>query len=282
MPTVQEILKQSGFTDEEIAGLQPKAITAFSGVLTTAEQERQQAEAARRANADLYDNQIAPSLVQWEEEKTRITQDNARIAAENAYHRTRDRQLRAAGIIPDDAPSFQPGRDGQGRYVAGGGGTPGSPTFVPPSGGDDIDTKLGNGLSNVAWALQTHQQLTGNYLPDSFDKLATEATVARMPFRDYVSRKYNYEGLRQEAQRKAQEKHDADLVAKTKADTNREWAEKTGSNPDVRRPEDSRWGSTTRAQKAGLIPDPLSLNEEQRRMATRAMIRKDISEQASE
>ena len=44
MPTVNEILKQSGLNDEQIAALDAKAITAFTGVLTTAEQERKTAQ----------------------------------------------------------------------------------------------------------------------------------------------------------------------------------------------------------------------------------------------
>ena len=46
MPTVQEVLKQSGLTDEQITALDAKAISAFTGVLTTAEQERQAAQQA--------------------------------------------------------------------------------------------------------------------------------------------------------------------------------------------------------------------------------------------
>ena len=53
MPTVNEILKQSGLTDEQIAALDAKAITAFTGVLTTAEQERKTAgEAAAKAEQE--------------------------------------------------------------------------------------------------------------------------------------------------------------------------------------------------------------------------------------
>ena len=37
MPTVAEILKQSGFSDDDIAKFDAKAITAYTGVLTTAD-----------------------------------------------------------------------------------------------------------------------------------------------------------------------------------------------------------------------------------------------------
>jgi len=53
MPTVHEILKQSGLNDEQIAALDAKAIAAFTGVLSTAEQERQTAQqAAQKAEEE--------------------------------------------------------------------------------------------------------------------------------------------------------------------------------------------------------------------------------------
>jgi hypothetical protein len=272
MPTVQQILKDSGFTDEEIAGLQPKAITAFSSVLS-------QAEAERQANARFYDESIVPSLTSWEEEKTRYDANNARIAAENAYYKA---QAEAAGLVFTDPPGHQ-GRDPQGRYVAGGGGTPGSPTFVGGNGNggvdmNAIDQRLGTGISNASWAMMEYQRLNpGQFLPDSFDKLAQEATVARLPFRDFVERKYQFAEKRAEAEKKRQEDHDNAIRRETEQRVAREYSERTGSNPDVRRPQDSRFADIQRARAANTIPDPLSLNEEQRRMATRQMIREDIS-----
>jgi hypothetical protein len=264
MPTVQQILKDSGFTDEQITALEPKAITAFSSVLS-------QAEAERRANADFYDQQIVPSLTAWDEEANRLR-------SEAAYYRAQNEAARAGGFIPQDAPGFGQSRDGQGRYVANGGGTPGSPTYVPPST-VDIDAKLGQGLSNVAWAMQTHQQLTGQMLPDSFDKLAAEASASRLPFRDYVARKYDYAGKQEAMEKKRQEEHDNQIRKEAEAARDKVWAERTGSNPDVRAGQASRFGDLSRARANNLIPDPLSMNETERRVATRQQIRNDMVEQ---
>jgi hypothetical protein len=163
-----------------------------------------------------------------------------------------------------------------------------------------IDQRLGTGISNVGWAMQEYQRLSGGqFLPDSFDKLSEEATNARLPFRDYVSRKYDFAGKQAEIQRKAQEEHDAKVrqeaaapfeaklkeaeVARQKAieETDRKWAEKVGSNPDVRISQPSRFADVARAVKANERPDPLNLNDSQRRQATSQAIRQEISETAA-
>jgi hypothetical protein len=331
MPTVNEILKQSGLTDEQIAALDAKAITAFTGVLTTAEQERKNAaeasakaeqerqaaqkdaekaeqerkdaaaakeaaEIAQRSNAEFYDKEIAPALNNWGTEK-------ANLEAQAAFYRAQNEAARAAGFVPTEAPNYKPQeatnqqRDAQGRYVAGApGSTPGSPTFTMEA----IDQRLGTGISNVGWAMQEYQRLSGGqFLPDSFDKLSEEATNARLPFRDYVSRKYDFAGKQAEIQRKAQEEHDAKVrqeaaapfeaklkeaeVARQKAieETDRKWAEKVGSNPDVRISQPSRFADVARAVKANERPDPLNLNDSQRRQATSQAIRQEISETAA-
>jgi len=265
MPTVNEILRQTGFSDEQIATLDAKAITAFTGVLSAAEQERQQAELERRSNAQFYEQSIVPSLNSWASEK-------AQKDAELAYYKTQLESARASGL---DLQPLDQARDAGGRYVAGSpGATPGSPTFQP----DELKTALSNGLSNVAWAMQTHQKLTGEVLPDSFDQLDQEATAQRLPFRDYVSRKYDYAGKQRAMQEKSQREHDEKIRAEERASTNREWAERTGSNPDVRQAQASRYSDVTRAVKAGERPDPLTLNFEQRRLATRQAIRNEAAD----
>ena len=89
MPTVSEILKQTGMSDEEIAKLDSKTITAFGGVLTAAEQraqtaaaEGERAEIAKRANEQFYANQIALSLDNWANEKTNLEAQLAFLKAQ--------------------------------------------------------------------------------------------------------------------------------------------------------------------------------------------------------
>ena len=53
MPTVAEILEQTGFTKEQIAALDPKLVTTFSGIMTDAEQKPScRRTAAAKAAAD--------------------------------------------------------------------------------------------------------------------------------------------------------------------------------------------------------------------------------------
>lgn len=336
MPTVHEILKQSGLSDEQIAALDAKAINGFNGVLSAAEQERQAtqqlvtkgeqdrlameaaaakneqerlaaaaaleaAEVAKRSNAQFYDESIAPALNAWGTEK-------ANLEAQAAFYRTQNEAARSAGFVPAEAPGFipqagQPGqpqlaqpRDAQGRYVPGvPGATPGSPTFM-----DEVDQRLGNGISNIGWAMQEYQKLSGGqFLPDSFDKLAQEANSSRLPFRDYVARKYDFAGKQREMQEKAQREHDEKVRAEALApmeakiaevnaaakkqieENDRKWAERVGSNPDIRQAQPSRFADVARAVKANERPDPLNLNLEQRRVATSQAIRQEIAEQTA-
>jgi hypothetical protein len=97
MPTVQQILKETGLSDEQIAGIDAKAIAAFGGVLTTAEQAQEQAEIAKRSNEKFYDESIAPALNTWGTEK-------ANLEAQAAFYRTQNGAARAAGFQFDEAP----------------------------------------------------------------------------------------------------------------------------------------------------------------------------------
>ena len=341
MPTVHEILKQSGLSDEQIAALDGKALTAFNGVLSTAEQARQTAEqerqaakdaqekaaaeklaaqqnaekaeqarieaeqakeaaeVAQRSNRQFYDESIVPALNSWGNEK-------AQKDAELAFYRTQLEGAKASGFIPAEAPGFVPApppagspqaRDAHGRYVPGApGGTPGSPTFTL----DEIDQRLGTGISNIGWAMQEYARVNnGQFLPDPLDKLAAEADAARLPFRDYVARKYDFPGKQLAMQQRAQAEHDAEIAAKAAAPyeaklaeaakaaeeavkaNDRKWAEKIGSNPEIRIAQPSRFADVAKAVKSGERPDPLMLNEQQRRQATSQQIRTEISEQSA-
>jgi hypothetical protein len=276
MPTVQEVLKQSGLSDEQIIALDAKAINAFSGVLSAAEQAREQAaadaeraEVERRSNRQFYDQSIAPALDSWATER-------ANLDGQLSFYKSQLESARASGLEFAEPPQA---RDGGGRYVAAApGGTPGSPTFTQA----DVQRALSNGVSNIGWALQSYAKLhPGEVLPDDFDKLSAEADAQRLPFRDYVARKYDFAGKQAEQQRKAAEEHDAQIRRETEQANDRKWAEKIGSNPDIRIAQPSRFADVARAVRANERPDPLQLNEAQRRAATSQAIRKDIAEKDS-
>jgi hypothetical protein len=311
--TVEEVLRQSGFTDEQIAAMDQRSITAFTGVLTEADKQRQDAKAAQdaaelaqRSNVDFYENRIAPSLVAWEEEKQRIENEKARVTAEAAFYRTQAEEAKKTGFIPAEAPGFDankftppnpnaPSRDSQGRYVAGApGGTPGSPQFFDVN---KIYERAGDAVGIIADIQWEHQRLFGRPLPVSPTELIRQADAVKLDPKSYASRTFNFDARRQQMLQEEEQaratKIAADAVApyevklkeaedqrkKDLAENDRKWAERRGSNPDVHQPADNpRMTDIARAQKANEIPDPLSLNDQQRRALTSQMIRKDMSE----
>jgi hypothetical protein len=315
MPTVEEVLRQSGFTDEQIAGLDKRAITAFSGVLSAADRERLEAKAAQdaaelaqRSNIDFYENRIAPSLTQWEEEKQRIENEKATLAAQAAFYKTQAEEAKKTGFIAADAPNFVPPpnpnpgvqpRDGQGRYVAGApGGTPGSPQYFDVNKVYETAGTAAVLISDIDWK---HRQLYGGKpLPISPTELIRQADAVKLDPMTYASRTFNFAGreeqMKAEEEKARNEKIAAEAVApyeaklkeadeqrkKDLAENDRKWAERVGSNPDVRMPQTNpRMTDIAQAVRADAKLDPLNMNDQQRRAMTSQMIRKDIEGNAA-
>ncbi len=278
MATVAEILKASGLSDEQIAALDAKAITAFSGVLTTAEQagmqaaaDRERAEIERRSNAKFYDESIAPALNTWGTEK-------ANLEAERAYYKAQNEAARSAGFVPEEAPGFQ-SRDGGGRFVAGApGGTPGSPTFQSI---DQLRNEVGGALGTLADLQWRHQRLFNEPMPISPTQLVREAESQRLDPVAYAERRFGFQAREQELARKAEQERVDKATQAAVAANDRKWAEKIGSNPDVRIAQPSRFADVARAVKANERPDPLNLNVAQRQQATSQAIRHEITETES-
>jgi hypothetical protein len=320
--TVAEILRQSGFSDAEISALDARYVTAFTGVLTTAEQAQadavakaakaeqdyQAAKAAKeaaelqdRSNKEFWDNTVNPNLTEWDAKMKAADIARANAEAVAAFYKTQNEAARTSGFVPTDAPSFTtpaapaiPPRAPNGQYIPNApGSTPGSPTFTM----EQIDQRLGNGLSNVGWAMQEYQRLTGGqFLPDPFDKLAQEADLQKLPFRDYVARKYDFVGKQQGILLRQQQEHDAKVAADAAAAKESEWklkleerekefqskekiwAERNANNPDQRVVVSSRIPELQRKVETKDLPDPLMMNENQRRANTAKMIRDTIAE----
>lgn len=269
-PTVQEILKATGLTDEQIAALDPKVIPAFTQVVSTASQEREAAELAKRATHEYFANDISPALDKWANEK-------AALDAQIAFYKAQNEAARSGGFIPTDAPNASPtpnptaGRDPSGKFVAGAGPVPGSPQFMTVEQG-------WGALNNSQWALVEYMRLhNGAPLPDDLQTLANEAQAQRMDFKTYVAKKYDFETKREQIKTAEQKKRDDALVADAVAANDKKWAEKVGNNPMVRTATDSRFANIEKAVKEGQRPDPLKMTREQRHSSTQREINKDIA-----
>jgi hypothetical protein len=268
MPTVQEVLKESGFNDEQIAAMDQKAVAAFTNVLSTA-------EAAKQANIDFYDNQIAPSLVAWDAEKSRIENEKARLSAEAMFYKTQAEEAKKSGFIPNDAPGFQP-RDAGGRYVA---GPTGSPVFQP----EEVIKRAGDGLAMIATIDWKYRSLfDGKPMPISPTQLIAQADARKMDPMTYAEQTFGFQRREQELQQERQAQHDNKIKQDAVAERDKYWAERTGNNPDIRAPQENvKITEIARAVRSGQRQDPLLMSETERRLQTRQAIREDIAAQQS-
>ena len=246
MATVQEILLASGLTQEQINALDAKAVSAFSGVLTTAEQQRTEAtqaaaqaerdrqaakaaqdaaELAQRSNIDFYENSIVPGLTGWEAEKKALETKAANEAALAAFYKAQNEGARSAGFIPTDAPAFTPSaeqpRNASGQYVSGApGSTPGSPTFMDPS---QIAGRIGDvagAITDIQWKFQT---LYGKPLPVAPSELIRQADAQKLSPMDYAARSFNFVAREKEIAEKAKQDHDAAIASAAIAEKEKEW-----------------------------------------------------------
>lgn len=277
MLTVQEILKQSGFSDERIAALDAQAITAFGSVLTAAQQAeksaqeaREAAELAQRTYEDRYKNEIAPALDKW-------GNDSARLKAEIAFYRTQAETAKEAGFIASDAPGFTPPpagtpqRGANGEFVAGASGVPGSPGYM-------TQVEAIGALNNVNWTNNQYYRLYGTVPPDDFEVLLAEAGRAHMPYKEYVEKKYKFVDKRNEIEQGKIKEREDKVRADAIAERDKYWAERGGNNPNVRVGQESSFSELRKGIDAQQIKDPTTFkSKEERRAATSQLIQKEIA-----
>jgi hypothetical protein len=131
-------------------------------------------------------------------------------------------------------------------------------------------------IADIQWE---HQHLFGKPLPISPTQLIAQADAVKLDPKTFASRTFNFDARRQELQKQEQEAHDNKIRADAVADNDRKWAEKIGSNPDIRRPmENARMTEVARAARTNPNLDPLNMNDAQRRAQTAQMIRAEIAE----
>ena len=267
-PTVKDILKQTGMTDETITALDANVLKAFESVLTTATSSQEDAAEKLRLQQDLYDREIAPALNAWGSEK-------ATLEAERDFYKKQNEGARTGGFIPKDAPvHVAPTQDpGTGRFVPAGNPVPGSPSFDPG--------KVITAVSNAQWAGNEYARLFGGPMPDDFESLLKEATDNRMDFKPWVERKYKFGEKRTEIAAVKQKEHDDKIRSEQKAASDKEWAERVGNNPMVRQGVPSQYDQINAGVKAGQLKDPLTLSPEARRSQTRQNIAAEMNSQGT-
>jgi len=269
MKTVEDILRESGLTEDQIKALDAKVISGVTTILTTATSAQEKAELASRAQQEQYDKQIAPALDNWANEK-------ANLEAQTNYYKTLAEKAKEGGFIPGDAPftppkAAEPVRGADGKFVP---GPTGSPQLV-----EGVRTELASAFSFATDVQWKYHRLYGAVIPDSPTTLIREAVANHMTPMAWAEKKYDFAG-KESAMKAEEEKKKIDsAVATAVAAKEKEWAEKVGSNPDVRRAESSKFTEINKAVKAGTRPDPIApgLTEAQRDANTRQAIRTEIS-----
>jgi hypothetical protein len=273
MKSVEEVLRETGLSEEQIKALDPKVTTGFTTILSSASQAQEAAELAKRAQSEQYDSQIAPALDSW-------ANDKANLEATVAFYKTQAENAKAGGFLPAEAPNAPPaGTPGRaaatGQFVAGKNEVPGSPQYMTRQEGFAA-------VSNTQWVLAEFMRLNnGAVPPDDIETIANEAVAQRMSLRDYASKKYEFPAKREAIKAAEQKKHDDAIRAETTAEVDKKWAERGGNNPNIRQAEVSRFATLDKAVKEGARPDPLKMGREQRHQATRQVIAKEIAENST-
>ncbi len=268
MPTVEETLLSSGWTAEEIKALDAKKLQGFSQIVSTANETLAKAELAQRAQAQTYENEIAPALDKWANDKAAY---DTKIAAYDAALKSAKEGGFTVPPILENTPPPTTARTADGRFVTGANQVPGSPDFVK------LKEDIGGAFSFAADTQWKYRTLYGREMPDSPTQIIREATAQRMNPVEYAAKKYDFAA--KEAQIKADEakKFEDKIRAEERDKVTKEWTEKTGSNPMVRQAEVSRFSQVAQAVKKGERKDTTLMNPEERRQYTREQIHKEMA-----
>jgi hypothetical protein len=274
MPTIQEVLKQSGWTDEQIATLDQKAVQGFTSVLSTADQLQQAAELKERQLKDYVATQINPMLDEYGTK-------NTNLAAEAAFYKAQAEAAKANGFLPANSPGFTPTnpaapatppRDpASGQYVAGGNQVPGSPDLK------QYESKIGQAvftLSDLQWK---YQSLFGRPMPDAPSQLAQEAAAQHLSVVDYAAKKYGFQQKEQEVAQKTRQEEIDRIVAEKVNEHKRQIAERQ-ANPMLAAAESSQFSQIRKAVAEKKQADPLMQTKEERHQSTLAAIHRDMTE----
>jgi hypothetical protein len=282
--TVADVLKETGWTDDEIKALDQTKMEGLTRVVSSANESQEKAEFALRAQREEYDQRIAPALANWADQDT---VKSTRLAAAEEFIR----KVKDSGYLPkeilDVIPTITPGspsaasgtRGPDGKFVPGANASPGSPGFVDVK--KELATELGSAFSFAADTQWNYRRLHGKEMPDSPTALIREAAANRMSPSEWAAKKYEFAARETAIKAEEQKKHDDAIRQEVTAAKDKEWAEKIGNNPNVRIPQESAFSSISKAQAEGKRQDPLKMTPEQRKANTHANIQKEFAERSS-
>ncbi len=268
--TVAEILKETGLSDEVIKTLDPALATGITNIVTTAQQDLEKAENARRLQQEQYSTEIAPALDAWGNEKAAYDSEKAALRA--ALKAAEEGGFKIPDILKTQAAAAtaattQP-RANDGKFVP---GATGSPEFVKLK--DDI----GGAFAFAADTQWKYRKLYGQEMPDSPTAIIREAVAQRMDPATYAAKKYDFAAKEAEQSKAARQAEIDAAVAAEKTKWEKDAAERAGSNPMINRAEASKYSAISTAVKAGDRPNPIGLTREERHRATSQSIQKDIA-----
>lgn len=252
--TLAEVLKQSGWSQEQIDALDAKAMSGLTSYVSNIEQSaaqkeqaakdlaakaeadrkaqeaaaeaarvaREAAEASERGWADFRDNVYNPGIASWEAEKAKLAKAASDAAAEAAFYKAqRESYLGTLNIKPEDAPVFTPPAA---AVVPPAPKTPGTPTFTIDEVRNELGTSLGT-VANIQWEYQT---LYGKPMPISPTELLRQAEVNK--FKDpatYASQIFKFAEKKEEMRVAAAKAHDDSVAAAAIAERDAKYKEET-------------------------------------------------------
>jgi hypothetical protein len=245
VPTLGEVLKKSGWTQEQIDALDAKAVSGLTTVLTTASQAeeiatqkekeavaaaakaeidrkaaedsaaaaraaQEAAELSKRSVDEFWHNTYNPGIAQWEKDRIELTKKANDAAAEAAFYKTqREGYLKDLKIDPANAPAFVAPTpnpaDPQPTK------TPGTPQFVDPN---VVVSRVGDGMNEILNIQWKYQSLYGGApIPVSPSELISQATALKLSPMEYASRTFKFAEKEEERRVAAAKAHDDQVAA---------------------------------------------------------------------
>jgi hypothetical protein len=255
MATVSEILQQAGLTSYEINSIDPKLTNAFGRVLSEAELQKTSVD-------EFWANTYNPGIAQWEQEKSDLGRRLAAAESQRTAYERERQVLIEQGLVTGD--NFSQPRSSGGQMQ-----TPGTPSFVDPN---EIVSRAGQGLTQLADIEWKHKNIFGKPMNIPPSQLVAEADRQGISLAEAAERKFGFS-------KREQELRESKIRQEAETKVRKEFAEKGGSNPDLRQPSGSaQYADTRRAVEKGEMRDPTRMTQAERRQQALNSIHKAVEE----